>query len=227
MGNYSEVYSGQELENYIAEAVESVEKCSAAAKEDYDEIMNNQIYDNQINDIQKSSDEAYRQALVLFALGVDVVRAANCPHTAEYMLHSLVEPGDTVGVTPMEHYNDDWAAQVCTSPSLNAAVTTLFESQILMAGKESGTVTGSVAFTIAADGLDMVAALHNVDFSATFVKSDNGYRVSYYVIDLYDFVYEKDVYNNFALNFANNYCAYMMNMGLMKPYYIHIYYSGH
>ena len=219
--NFSEVYSGKELEDYITEAIDSVEKCSEASEKNYAKIMNNKSYN-----IQQLSDESYQQALVLFALGVDIVRAANCPHTAEYMVHSVVEPGGSAGVTVMEHYNDEWAIQVCTSPTLNAEVTKLFESQILMAGKESGTVYGSADFSIAADGLDIVAALNRVNFSATFVKLDNGYRASYYVQDIYDFEYEKDVYNNFALNFANNYCAYMMNRELMKPFYIYILYSG-
>ena len=68
--------------------------------------------------------------------------------------------------------------------------------------------------------LDAFASLHNVDYSVTFTKQSNGYNAAYKMTDTYDFEDNKKAYDNFAINFANNYCHGMQIQGYIKPFNI-------
>lgn len=105
-------------------------------------------------------------------------------------------------------------------PLYTATVTQKFENEILATGKNYGVVSGSFAFTSENSSLDAFASLHNVDYSVTFTKQSNGYNAAYKMTDTYDFEDNKKAYDNFAINFANNYCHGMQIQGYIKPFNI-------
>lgn len=70
--------------------------------------------------------------------------------------------------------------------------------------------------------LDAFAQLHDVDYSATFVKNPNdpySYSASFYISDTYDFEWSN--YDNFAISFGNNYAASAQNLGIIAPFKIY------
>lgn len=144
------------------------------------------------------------------------------------MTHSIV-PLDKVNTnykpSNIIHSGDSWAKTICLNEDMFLEITEKFEEKILATGKTSGVVSGSFEFTSKNSSLDAFAALHNVDYAVTFTKQSNGYKAVYKVTDTYDFAKEKDIYDNFAINFANNYCYGMQQSGFIKPFNITLTYT--
>lgn len=208
-----------EAENQILEAINGVRRCNAEAIERVaKEQMPAEPY--LLNGMPRSID--YDVALTAYVTGIALVKQKGCSQTAAYMEHAIV-PQETPGIKPADytHNYDSWADDVCYSPTFQGEVTKLFESQILgQTPGAGGTVTGNATFNAASDGLDLFAALHSVNFSVSFIwRAQGGYDTIYYVTDIYDFKFNED-YNDFEVNFGNNYCYAMQVMGWIQPFSI-------
>lgn len=164
-------------------------------------------------------NEAYDILLGNYTMGTYIVENAGCPNAARYMRHAVVPEG--LDMTPSTLYdtNTDWAEfLVYDCYDFYGQVFSQFEEEILGMGEESGTVTGSFAYTSENSSLDALASLHAVDYIVTFIQADNGYNVIYAINDTFDFDWNE--YENFAIDFANNYCYAMQINGYIKPFQI-------
>ena len=89
-----------------------------------------------------------------------------------------------------------------------------------MIGEKEGTVEGSFAYIREISSLDAFTSLHNVDYIVTFTQFTNRYNVTYAISDVFDFDWNN--YDNFAVDFGNNYCYAMQIHGYIRPFQITI-----
>lgn len=212
--------SSEEYNDLLLKSISTIEKQDKKAEEDlnnaYAEMSEKELYSDPFK-------EAYDNACSLYSSGILLVVAKGANHTADYMQHAIV-PYNKVGTnyrpSNITHTKDEWAKTLFTNRAFTATVTPKFENEILATGKNYGVVSGSFAFTSENSSLDAFASLHNVDYSVTFTKQSNGYNAAYKMTDTYDFEDNKKAYDNFAINFANNYCHGMQIQGYIKPFNI-------
>lgn len=214
-----------ELNDILMEALTSIEKIDDITQKDLQIAVDKQ---NELfsNTLQTKGDwtEAYNIYMAIYMKGINVVKKRNCPQTAKYMEHAIV-PVDKVQTswkpTTYYHNNDSWAEELAITPDLFDEMFYKFEEQILNAGKTSGTVNGSFAFTTSNSSLDAFASLHKVNYSVTFVKqTSGGYVATLKITDTYDF--EWGNYESFEIGFGNNYCVMMQNNRWIRPFTISI-----
>lgn len=211
----------EDINQNIIEAIEGIELCNMQTEERYKEEFTEVILNQKKSNMRTAS---YDQCLANYALGIQIVKAMGAPQTAKYMEHAIVPQGSNTNPSDYISSGDAWAEQVCNSDSIMCDATEKFETKILANGKVSGTINGSVTFNKDVDGLDLYTALHKVSYTATFSKKANGYYVYFYVTDVYDFAWNR--YDNFAVDFANNYCYAMQSAGYIKPFNIAISYAA-
>lgn len=149
-----------------------------------------------------------------YNIGIALVSSRGCPMTGAYMIWARDKNGQTCF-----SINDDWA-ESCLVQDFRNTVTVQFEEEILMTGKDYGVVDGSFEFTTDNSDLDHYVALHNVDYAVTFTKSGAGYKAVYQFYDVYDFKW--DTFDSIEVEFGNNYCYAMQQLGLIKPFDIYI-----
>ena len=163
-----------------------------------------------------------------YRLGMKYVKLKGATHTADYMNHAIV-PMDKVYTSwkpsTVYHKSDAWAKFLTQNQAFTNDIYPKFEQKIIVPGKSYGTITGSFAYTTNNSSLDAFAALHKVNYSATFNKlSSGGYSVAFKITDTYDF--DWSTYDNFAVGFGNNYCYTMQSNGWIKPFQIVITANG-
>lgn len=219
----------EELNEILLAAIESINELNILAEEDLDNAIKNQrILIEQTPKPAAAWHDLCISAMGNYSLGISIIRSKGCPQTATYMEHAIV-PMDKVytswNPSTFYHNNDSWATSLVRNQFFTNDLFPKFEKQILLAGKNYGTVTGSFAYTTENSSLDAFAALHNVNYSVTFTKksSGEGYSTAYKITDTYDFAWGN--YDNFAIGFGNNYCYAMQSNGWIKPFQIIITYG--
>lgn len=220
--------NSEELNNMLSEVIDELEMFDEASENKMQQAINEQ---NELiqNTPQTRGDwtDSYYGYLAGYMSGIQIVRSAGCPRTADYMEHAIV-PVDKVHSTwtpsAKYHNNDSWATFLCTSTELYYEVFERFEQEILPSNTNYGVLTGSHAFTTSGASLDAYVGLHNVSYIVTFTKKSNGYSVTYKLSDEYDFEWNR--YNNIAVGFGNNYCAVMQSCGYIRPFPITITYTS-
>ena len=175
-----------------------------------------------------SWQDLYTSAIADYRLGMKYVKLKGATHTADYMNHAIV-PMDKVYTSwkpsTVYHKGDAWAKFLTQNQAFTNDIYPKFEQKIIVPGKSYGTITGSFAYTTNNSSLDAFAALHKVNYSATFNKlSSGGYSVAFKITDTYDF--DWSTYDNFAIGFGNNYCYVMQSNGWIKPFQIVITANG-
>jgi len=207
------VESGIEnIDSYIMDAVNSVRECKAATQERAKKVQE-QTEKRLENSLISTFSEPYDTMLMNYGLGISLVRAAGCPHAADYMEHAIVPEGSSASPSKVFHKGDSWAEEIIYCDTIQSSVTNQFESEILATGATSGTVSNTVHLT---DSKDMRLALGHVDYSVTFTKMSNGYQAYYYISDCYDFDWSS--YDDVLVGFGNNYCYAMQQAGYIKPF---------
>lgn len=220
--------NSNDLNQYLSEVIESLDTLKVSSDEVYSNVVKKQEETMKSTPQTKAGwEDAYISAAGNYAIGISIVRRLGCPNTANYMDHAIV-PKDKVFTswTPetVYHRNDSWAKTLTRNQAFADVIFGRFEQEILMSGTSYGTIGGSFAFTTGNSSLDAFAALHNVQYSATFTKNSLGYSVAYKLTDTYDFEWSK--YDNFAIGFGNNYCHMMQSNGWIKPFQIVITSNG-
>ena len=170
-----------------------------------------------------SMANSYLLARAAYDKGIGIVRDYGHRQTAAYMEHGIVPMGlEGIDWKPDTYFSieDSWARRVATDDSLTGSFFGRFEQEIASKGKSYGVISDSHNF----DYGEPATALNKVDYTATFTKrSDGTYKASIYVGDTFDFQWNINGYDNYAVNFGNNYAALMEDLGLIKPYLISIY----
>jgi hypothetical protein len=214
----ADLKEGESVDQIMSEAMLSVEEVDQKnAEENY---KRNAL--KAISQMPRRS-EMYNNAIANYAAGIAIVRACGCKNTAHFMEHALVPENSTTNPTDLYYgTNDDLTKSVFFTQKLHRQIFSSFERNILAKNLSSGTITGSYFFQHGQDDLDLVAGLGHIYYSATFVKKANGYSISFYVRDTYNFDWNE--YNNFALDFGNNYCYTMQQLGYIKEFDIIINY---
>ena len=165
-------------------------------------------------------------ALELYKKGISIIKNRGCDNTARYMKHAIVD-GPNDKPAPLEDNNTAWSEEaVFSSADLQGQITEQFEEQILANPNASGgAVSGFFDYSSNNSTLDLAAALHSVRYQVTFTKRPaEGYSAEYLIQDYYDFEGSKE-YDNFEMDFANNYCYLVQELGIIHPFQIFIYYS--
>lgn len=220
--------NSDDLNQLLVEAIDSLEKLQLSSDQSYSEAIKAQeelIRNNA--QIKAAWQDLYISAMKDYTIGISLVKKKGCPNTANYMSHAIV-PMDKVGTSwkpdSIYHKNDSWAKTLIFNEMLTGEIYSKFEQEILIPGKSYGSITGSFAFTSKNSTLDAFAALHKVNYSATFTKKSGGYSVAFKITDVYDFGW--GAYDNFAVGFGNNYCYIMQSNGWIKPFNIIITANG-
>lgn len=105
------------------------------------------------------------------------------------------------------------------SESLMTAYYGRLKAEAFRGGKPSGSFSGTHSFTSG----HLLTALRGVSYVVTYKRQANGnYFTSVKVTDIYDFAWEPNGYNHFAVGFGNNYCYAMQKFGYIKPFKIEI-----
>ena len=118
-----------------------------------------------------------------------------------------------------------------------------FYQEILLQGKNYGTISKTGVYAVEQnewnnpylsqkeqnERLDIFASLAHVNYTAMFTKNEgenSGYHAIVYISDTYDFEeMDSDTYDNFEIEFGNNYCYLAQLYGYIMPFKINIYYS--
>lgn len=194
----------------------------------------NTAYEDSLNEFEKMvgtnkvrSGEGYSTLIALYRQGINLVRAKNCPQTATYMEHAIV-PENQVGTsyTPVGyiHTNDSWAKGAILNSNFQTQLFMQFEEELLALNKTSGACHGNFEFTSENSSLDYYTSLHAVSYVATFIqKYGGGFSVSVKIDDIFNFDY--GTFDSIQIQFGNNYCATLQNMGYIKPFIIRMSYS--
>lgn len=180
-------------------------------------------------------------------LGIEIIKKRGCPHTAAYLEHAIV-PWESISdknynPTDITHNNDEWAGTVVNSPTLFSQIEEAFYQEILLQGKNYGTISKTGVYAVEQnewnnsylsqkeqnERLDIFASLAHVNYTAMFTKNEgenSGYHAIVYISDTYDFEeMDSDTYDNFEIEFGNNYCYLAQLYGYIMPFKINIYYS--
>lgn len=217
-----------ELNDALINAADSIKAVHQA-----NEIKFQKVYDEYLETVQENNRarstvdiDTYNTILNTYSSGILLVRAAGCPHTADAMAHAIVPYGN-VGSSwhpsDLRYDDDDWARYLFTETGLWAIFEGEFQKQMWPNFPAVISVgPGEYEFTKDNSCLDAFAQLHDVDYSATFVKNPNdpySYSASFYISDTYDFEWSN--YDNFAISFGNNYAASAQNLGIIAPFKIY------
>ncbi|EOL50719.1 hypothetical protein [Enterococcus caccae] len=206
-----------ELKNYDNKQDEKLENQLETAEENVDLSLN--------SNLPKTSRALvatpYDLALTAYVTGIKLVERRGHWQTANYMRRAIV-PANRVNTayTPATYYNtnDTWARMV-DSEDLMRSYYGRLKAEAFRGGRASGSFTGVHRFTSG----HLLTALRGVSYTVSYKRQANGY---YYttvkVTDIFDFAWEPNGYNDFAVGFGNNYCYAMQSRGYIKPYKIEI-----
>ena len=165
--------------------------------------------------------DVYYASMVDYNAGIRIVEKCNCPYTAKYMKHAIV-PVDKVHSnykpSPIYHNGDSWSHNLIYSTGFSSEIKSSFDKKIK--NTNNNVLTGSFTFTRQNSSLDACAALANVRYVVTFTKHGNSYSGAFKITDIYDFDWNN--YNNFAVDFGNNYCLMMQSNRWIREFNITI-----
>ena len=219
----STVTDSEKLNEHIIDAIEKLYDFKQQGDMEYKAVLENheKLVAEHKAKSKSARTEIYDSLLSNYSIGTAIVEAAGCPNTARYMRHAVVPEGATTNPPAIYDTNTDWAEfLVYYCDEFYGQVYSQFEEEILMMGKEEGTVEGSFAYTRGYSSFDAFTSLHNVNYVVTFTQSANGYNVTYAISDVFDFAWNN--YDNFAVDFGNNYCYAMQIHGYIRPFQITI-----
>ena len=215
----------EKLNEHVVNAIEQISQLKQRADKEYMVALeeNDKLVKEYKRRTKSARTDSYDILLSNYLVGIAIVNECGCPNTARYMTHAIVPEYSTVNPTTIYDTNTSWSEHlVYDCYDLYDQIFLQFEQEILADGKENGTVSGSFTFVKENSSLDAHVALHSVDYVTTFTKSanGNGYDVTYLLHDTFDF--EWNNYDNFVINFGNNYCYAMQVCGSIRPYEIYI-----
>lgn len=214
----------EELNNGLQDACNKVKDSCMATDSEYEIALNE--YSSKATKAKAKSATAspYQTSLSLYSAGMLLVKAAGCTHTAESMNHAIV-PESNVGTgwTPSNYYydHDSWGTFLTGTYGFFSLIEGKFQQSVATSGKDIASFSGTYEFTKDNSSLDALTQLHYVNYSVTFVKTGTySYSCSFLLSDVYDFDWNE--YDNFAVDFGNNYCKVMQDNGYIAPFNIYI-----
>lgn len=233
--NTIEVFSEQEnitseeLDELIRESVEEAVKTQNKVETELKTLEQKYAEEASLENLNMQPQVDIPNASVLarslYDTGIGLVRNYGHHQTAAYMEHGIVPIGqEGTDWRPSTYFSteNDWARRVATDDSLTSSFFGRFEEEIASQGKEHGVISDTHTFMYG----ELRSSLQTVSYTATFSRrTDGAYNVSVHVSDVFDFEWNLKGYDNFELNFGNNYAAMMEDLGLIKPYQISIYYT--
>lgn len=178
---------------------------------------------NQRASILPPANPAYAAAITAYKAGIQLVKSKGHWQTANYMEHAIVpltEYTYNPSWTPATYYNknDAWA-KIVDGEELITHYYSRMKSEVFSGKNESGSWSGSYTFNSG----HLLTALRGVNYTITYKRQANrNYWTQIKITDVYDFKWEANGYDNFAVGFGNNY-AYAMQQGrFIKPFKIEI-----
>lgn len=240
-GIFDETKMDNDLDTLIVETISTLNQTEAENKKELEEL--NAEYEqlaveaispeedqlpNEQGGIQARNLGTVAAARAAYLAGIAIVSNKGHQLTANYMFHAqvpygiagwLYKPSDIV------HKNDSIAKSTRAYLPFFTTINQQFEKEMLTKGKVNATVKGKFEFEgPGKDRIDsgqLYTALQHVKYTATFKKKTNGtYKVQVVITDTYDFKWGK--FENFGVQFGNNYCVLMTRYGLIKPFDIKI-----
>lgn len=207
-----------ELKNYDNSQDEKLESELEVANENIDLSLDSELPQRNSRALLATP---YDLALGAYAAGIKLVEQKGHWQTANYMRRAVV-PANKVGTsyTPATYYNtnDTWARMV-DSEDLMRSYYGRLKAEAFRGGRASGSFSGTHTFTSG----HLLTALRGVSYTVSYKRQANGnYYTSVKVTDIFDFAWEPNGYNNFAVGFGNNYCYAMQSRGYIKPFKIEI-----
>lgn len=178
---------------------------------------------NQRASILPPANPAYAAAITSYKAGIQLVKSKGHWQTANYMNHAIVpltEYTYNPNWKPATYYNknDEWA-KIVDGEELATHYYSRMKSEVFSGKNESGSWSGSYTFNSG----HLLTALRGVNYTITYKRQANrNYWTQIKITDVYDFKWEENGYDNFAVGFGNNY-AYAMQQGrFIKPFKIEI-----
>ena len=218
----SGLVSPDQYNKEIAESISGIEKALAdnqIKKQEINERIKGKNLPNELNSKKERGIGSYAAAKAAWLAGAATVNGMGYPNTSAYMVHAAgsVIPFDT----PPDHVSNQnaWAKTIIAN---NDILNTHHSEYEIWIWTDDPVLTVSKSFEFTSG--DPYYALHNVNYTYTYVRQPNGsVKCSGTVTDVYDFALTD--YDSLMTGFANNVGVFCQQFGVIAPYDIIIKYS--